>query len=107
MSCMTNFSWHDYSVMISAIASIAGVVLVTTNKQPAKDDVEASHYMLLLMTFAYWLVYCAAFVGQKLISPQLEAVLLSVRLTGVIAFLLTASCILSLPLNRASLRQME
>ncbi|MDX2241245.1 MAG: hypothetical protein NW224_11220 [Leptolyngbyaceae cyanobacterium bins.302] len=104
---MANLSWHECSIILSCFASIAGAALLTLDKQPAKDDAEAADRMLILMTFVYWLVYCAAFGVQKLISPDWEVLLMSVKLTGVIAFLLTASCILSLPLNRVSVRQTE
>ena len=104
---MCNLSWHECSIIGSAIAAIAGITLLTLDKHPAQDEAEASDATLMLMTFAYWLVYCAAFGLQKLVSPEWEIISLSLRLTGVIAFLLTASCILSLPLNRISVRQPE
>jgi len=98
---------HTSLVILSVFASIAGVALLTIDKKPAKDEIEAADNALMLMAFTYWLVYCIAFGLQKLISPQWEIVLLSVKLTGVIAYLLTASCVLSLPLNRVSMRQIE
>lgn len=101
------FSWHDYVLMASFVAAISGIVLLRTDKSPAKDAVEAADQMLILMSFAYWLVYCVAFGVQKVISPDWEMVVLSIKLTGVVAYLLTASCILSLPLNRISVRQPE
>lgn len=104
---MLNFSWHEYSMIVSALASIAGIILLTLDKTPAKDDMEIADHVLLKMAFSYWLVYCLAFGFQKIISPEWEIVLLSVRMTGVIAYLLTASCILSLPLSRAAVRQTE
>ncbi len=104
---MCNLSWHECSIIFSSFAAIAGIVLLTLYKQPAKDEIEASDHMLMLMTFAYWLVYCAAFGLQKVVSPEWDIVILSLRLTGVISFLLSASCILSLPLNRVAIRQPE
>lgn len=102
-----NFSWHDYLLMASFVAAIGGIVLLKTDKSPAKNDVEEADQMLILMSFAYWLVYCVAFAAQKVISPDWETMVLSIKLTGVIAYLLTASCIISLPLNRVSVRQPE
>jgi hypothetical protein len=102
-----NFSWHDYLLMASFVAAISGIVLLKTDQSPAKNDIEAADQMLMLMSFTYWLVYCIAFGLQKAISPDWETVILSIKLTGVIAYLLTASCILSLPLNRVSVRQPE
>lgn len=104
---MINLSWHDSLIILSFFAAIAGTAIMTFDKQPAKDEMDAADQMLMLMSFVYWVVYCAAFGAQKLISPDWEVALLSVKLTGVIAFLLTASCVLSLPLNRFSVRQME
>lgn len=102
-----NFSWHDYLLMASFVAAIGGIVLLKTDNSPAKTDVEEADRMLILMSFTYWLVYCMAFGVQKIISPDWETMVLSIKLTGVIAYLLTASCILSLPLNRFSVRQPE
>lgn len=93
--------------MASFVAAIGGVVLLKTDNSPTKNDVEEADRMLILMSFTYWLVYCMAFGVQKVISPDWETVVLSIKLTGVIAYLLTASCILSLPLNRFSVRQPE
>ncbi|MBF2029677.1 MAG: hypothetical protein IGS48_23465 [Oscillatoriales cyanobacterium C42_A2020_001] len=104
---MVNLSLHNSIIILSFFASIAGVALLTLDKRPAKDEMEAADNTLMLMTFAYWLVYCVSFGLQKLISPEWETMLLSVKLTGVIAYLLTASCVLSLPLNRVSVRQVE
>lgn len=104
---MVNLSLHNWFVILSFFASITGIILLTVDKKPAKDELEAADNALMLMTFAYWLVYCVAFGLQKLISPEWEILLLSVKLTGVIAYLLTASCVLSLPLNRVSVRQAE
>lgn len=74
----------------------------------AKRNIEeTTDYMLLLMAFAYWLVYCFAVGLQRFILPQWEIVLLSMKLLGVLSYLLTATCVLSLPLHRVSSRQIE
>ncbi|NJP11766.1 MAG: hypothetical protein HC866_21735 [Leptolyngbyaceae cyanobacterium RU_5_1] len=104
---MPHISWHDYLLILSFFASIAGLILLNTDKNEAKDAIESTDRMLIMMSFTYWLVHCAAIGLQKFILPQWEFVLLSVKLTGVITYLLTASCILSLPLNRVADRQPE
>ncbi|MDX2230797.1 MAG: hypothetical protein NW220_14245 [Leptolyngbyaceae cyanobacterium bins.349] len=104
---MVNLSWHDWLLVLSFFASISGVALLKVAPQPAKDEMEAADQMLMLMSFVYWLVYCIAFAVQQVLSPDWEVAVLSVKLTGVISFLLTASCVLSLPLNRVSVRQTE
>jgi len=104
---MSELSLHELLVIFSSFACFAGIFLLVGDRDVAKDDVQAADHMLLLMTFAYWLVYCGAVGLQKVILPEWEIAMLSAKLTSVIAFLLTASCILSLPLNRVADRQAE
>lgn len=104
---MPQFSWHDYLIILSFFASIGGIALLLTEKRSATNDFDVTHHLLMRMTFTYWLVYCVAFGIRPLIAPEWEIVLLSVKLTGVLSYLLTATCILSLPLHRVAARQME
>lgn len=94
-------------MILSLVASIAGLALLIQDKSVQEDDLEIADRMLLMMSFAYWLVYCLAFYAQKVILPEWETLLLGVRLTGVLAYLLTFTCVLSLPLHRVSTRQPE
>lgn len=104
---MLNLSWHDYLLILSFFASVAGIILLMLDRHSVKNEVEAADSMLLLMAFVYWGVYCSANGLQRVVSPDLETFLLSIKLTGVISYLLTASCVLSLPLNRLSIKQVE
>lgn len=104
---MPHCSWHDYLLILSFFASIAGLALLLTDKESQPTEVAAVDRMLFLMAFTYWLVFCVAFGAQKVIHPEWETLLLSVKFTGVIAYLLTATCVLSLPLHRVSVRQPE
>ena len=104
---MFELSLHELLIIGSSFACVAGISLLVSDRNSTKDDVEAADYMLMLMTFAYWLVYCGAVGLQKVLLPEWEVAMLSAKLTSVIAFLLTASCILSLPLNRVADRQAE
>ncbi len=104
---MSELSLHELLVIFSSFACVAGISLLVSDRDLTRDDVETADHMLMLMTFAYWLVYCGAVGLQKIILPEWEVAMLSAKLTGVIAFLLTASCILSLPLNRVADRQVE
>lgn len=103
---MPQLSWHDVLLIFSFVAAIAGLALLLSDSNPA-DEVEAADHMLLMMSFAYWLVFCLATGAQHLIQPEWESIVLGVKFTGVIAYLLTATCILSLPLHRVSARQPE
>jgi hypothetical protein len=104
---MPQLSWHDFLVIVSFFAAIAGISLAVSNRNSAKDAIEAADNMLIMMAFAYWLVYCVTFGLQRVALPQWDILVLSIKLTGVIAYLLTASCVLSLPLNRFSTQQIE
>jgi hypothetical protein len=92
--------------VISWLAAIAGLVLLNPLKK-TDADFDPTERVLCMMVFAYWLVYCTAKAIQPMILPQWEVALLSVKLMGVLSYLLTFTCVLSLPLHRISSRQME
>jgi len=94
-------------MIFSAIAAILGLGLLLTDQQACEDDLEAADRVLMMMSFTYWLVHCAAIGAQKLILPDWEWALLGAKFTSVIAYLLTATSVLSLPLHRVSIRQPE
>lgn len=104
---MPHLSWHDYLMTFSFFAAIAGIALLFSTNQAYESDWEITDRVLMLMTFTYWLVYCVAVGLQHLILPQWEVLLWSVKLTAILAYLLTAACVLSLPLHRVSIRQPE
>lgn len=104
---MPHFSWHNYLMILSFFASIAGIALLFNGTQADESDWEITDRVLMLMTFTYWMVYCIATGVQHFILPQWEMLLWSVKLTGVLAYLLTAACMLSLPLHRVAIRQPE
>jgi hypothetical protein len=90
------------------VASIAGLVLLGDNRnsQPT-DDRTLSEEILIKMSFTYWTVYCISVFGLKLHLPEDSWLLLSLKLTTVLSYLLTASSILSLPLQRMAVRRVE
>lgn len=100
-------SWHDSVVLVSCIAASLGLGLLLSDRQPQQTEIEAADRVLLLSSFAYWLVYCVAFTAQKFINPEWDWLLMGVKLTGVIAYLLAATSIMSLPLHRFAARQTE
>lgn len=102
-----NLLWHDYLVLISFIASIAGLYLLLDGKQTEVEEREEAERMLLLMSFTYWIVYCFAVGIQKFQLPEWDILLTSLQLTAAISYFLTFCCILILPLYRFSLRQVE
>ncbi|MBD0311532.1 MAG: hypothetical protein ICV86_01175 [Microcoleus sp. T3-bin5] len=113
---MVELNWHDYLVMVSFVASIAGLVLLGDNRNSQSTDDSLgdsfasrtlSEEILIKMSFTYWIVYCISVFGLKLHLPEDSWLLLSLKLTTVLSYLLTASSILSLPLQRMAVRQVE
>ncbi|MBV9385518.1 MAG: hypothetical protein JOZ78_03715 [Chroococcidiopsidaceae cyanobacterium CP_BM_ER_R8_30] len=104
---MLNLSWHDYLVLISFVACIAGLFLMFNGSQAQADELEATEQALLSMSFSYWIVYCVAIGVQKICLPEWDLVLLSLKLTAAFSYFLTFACILSLPLSRLAVRHVE
>jgi hypothetical protein len=102
---VAHLSWHDYIVVVSFFAAIAGLILLSDPAAQEKaEEVEDVERTLVKMGFAYWLVYCIAKGILKLELPEWESLFLGLKVTGAIAYMLTFCCILSLPLNRISTR---
>ncbi len=101
-----NLGWHDYLVLLSFAASIAGLFLLSNRKTQA-DELEQTEQTLFSMSFSYWIVYCVAVGIQKICLPEWDIVLLNLRLTAAFSYFLTFSCVLSLPLNRLAMRQVQ
>ena len=98
---MVELNWHDYLVVVSFVASIAGLILLGDSRNSGgADDRTLSEEILIKMSFTYWIVYCISVFGLKLHIPEESWLLHSLKLTTVLSYLLTASSILSLPLQR-------
>ncbi|MDJ0736441.1 MAG: hypothetical protein QNJ47_20655 [Nostocaceae cyanobacterium] len=100
------FFGHEFFVTISFVASVVGLALLR-NSQQESDEIQAVETVLLRMSFAYWLVYCIAFGIQKLVLPEWEAVLMTLKITTALSYFLTFSCILSLPLHKFAVHTVE
>ncbi|WP_218082243.1 hypothetical protein [Anthocerotibacter panamensis] len=94
---MAFLSLHGVMVIVSAVASLAGLILLQS-----ATDMEDNKHMLLSMTFGCWLVYCLAWSLLRLTPPELEQVVTSLRATAAFAFIFTFACVLSLPLYAVS-----
>jgi uncharacterized membrane protein len=101
-----NLVCHDSFVLLSFIACIAGLVLLWEGKQQ-KNEVEETEKILFRMSFSYWLVYCVAFAIQKMVLPDWQTVVMSLKITAALSYFLTFSCIVSLPLHKFSVRRVE
>lgn len=103
-----NFSnWHTSILFLSFAACIAGLLLLLDTNNSQVDELEETEQILFRMTFTYWLVYCAAVGIQKIVLPDWEILLLSLKITSALSYFLTFACILCLPLHRLAVRQVE
>ena len=108
---MVELNWHDYLVMVSCVASIAGLVLLgdrtaTDSPHPA-DEKALNEEILIKMSFTYSIVYSISALGLNFPLPEDSIVLLSLKFSTVLSYLLTAASILSVPLQRMAVRQVE
>jgi hypothetical protein len=104
---MVELNWHDYLVMVSFVASIAGIVLLGDRNSQPTDHRTLSEEILIKMSFVYSIVYSISVLGLKMPLPEDNWLLASLKLTTVLSYLLTVSSILSLPLQRMAVRQIE
>lgn len=104
---LLNLGWHDYLVLASFIACIAGLFLLSDANKTQTNDLEEAEQILFRMIFAYWMVYCVAVGIQSITLPDWEIVLLSSKLTAALSYFLTFACIVCLPLHRFAVRHVE
>jgi len=102
---MPNLFWHDYLLIVSFFASIAGLYLLHEPKPSQSNNTEATERILFRMCFAYWMVYCLATSIQKLALPDWEILFINLKITAIFSYFITFSCVLCLPLHRISSRQ--
>ncbi|WP_017314297.1 hypothetical protein [Mastigocladopsis repens] len=100
------FICHDFFVLLSFIACIAGLLLLWERNQQ-KDEAEETERILFRMSFSYWLVYCVAFAIQKIVLPDWETIMMSLKITAALSYFLTFSCVVSLPLHKFAVRHVE
>jgi hypothetical protein len=108
---MVELNWHDYLVMVSCVASVAGLVLLgdstAIDSETPADERALSEEILIKMSFTYSIVYSISALGLNFPLPEDSIVLLSLKFSTVMSYLLTASSILSLPLQRMTVRHIE
>ncbi|WP_190939742.1 hypothetical protein [Nostoc flagelliforme] len=101
-----NIFCHEFVVAVSFVACIIGLVLVWDTKQH-RNDMEETERVLFRMSFSYWLVYCVAFGIEKMVLPDWESILMTLRITTALSYFLTFSCIVSLPLHKFAVHRVE
>lgn len=100
-----NFLCHGFVVAVSFVACITGLILLWDSKDTKNNEREETEKILFRMSFSYWLVYCVAFGLEKIIFPNYEPMIMTLKITTALSYFLTFSCILSLPLHRFAVRQ--
>jgi hypothetical protein len=103
---LANLFCHEFVVAVSFVACIVGLVLLWDSKIE-KDEAQASGEVLLTMSFVYWLVYCVAFGIEKMVLPDWEGLTTTLKITRALSYFLTFSCILSLPLHKFAVHEVE
>jgi hypothetical protein len=111
-------AWPMSLLALSIVAAIAGLVLLLTQPESAAtkaggrlcatakaEEGQVTHEHLLRMIFIYWVVYGVAVLTQKVISPELTALLVPLKLTALLTYFLTFSSLLCLPLNYIEARR--
>lgn len=108
---LVSFVWCDFVVAVSFVACIVGLALLWEKKKPdnkqQKDEAQATEEILFRMSFSYWLVYCIAFGIEKIVLPHWEAIHMTLKITTALSYFLTFSCIVSLPLHKLAVRQVQ
>lgn len=105
--CLANVFCHQFFIALSFIACIMGLWLLRNIPQET-DESEETEVVLLRMSFTYWLVYCIAFTCEQfLTSSQWEGLIMTLKITTALAYFLTFSCILSLPLYKLAVHKVE
>jgi hypothetical protein len=103
---MLHAGWYSYLLVTSLLSAGAGLGLLLTGERPPEtDEHRVTEENFLRMTFVYWMVYTVAVLSQKLITPDWEALMLGLKLTAVLTYCLTFSCILCLPLHHFEARR--
>jgi hypothetical protein len=97
---------HDFVVAISCVACIIGLLLLW-NCQQQINEAEVTEQILLRMSFSYWLVYCVCFGIQKMVLPDWETLMMSLKITTALSYFLTFSCIVSLPLHKLAVHHVQ
>jgi uncharacterized membrane protein len=101
-----NIFCHEFVVAVSFVACILGLALLWDGKR-YKSDIQQTEQILFRMSFSYWLVYCIAFGIEKIVLPEWESLLMTLRITTALSYFLTFSCIVSLPLHKFAVHRVE
>jgi hypothetical protein len=98
--------WHHYVTLISFFAAVIGLFILH-NDRSVHEDFDDTNWMLLAMSYAYWIVHCCTDALQTVVPLDWPTAIYSLKLTALFSLLLTFSCAFSLPLNRIALKNQQ
>ncbi|WP_404784616.1 hypothetical protein [Altericista sp. CCNU0014] len=104
---MQTLSWHDSILLVSCFASVAGLYFYGRSQAEDPTDAEAAHETLVRLSFVYWLVYCASNWGEQICASSSQGLACSLRVLGLFSYILTFSCVLSVPLHAIEQRRRQ
>jgi hypothetical protein len=104
---MPFISWHDWILVISSIASVAGLYFYGRSPIKVPSEAEAAQETLVRLTFVYWIVYCCAHWGEQACTALSPSLTCSLRLLMLLSYLLTFCCALSMPLHLIEQRRRQ
>ncbi|NES99930.1 MAG: hypothetical protein F6K62_15785 [Sphaerospermopsis sp. SIO1G2] len=104
--CLVNLFDHEFVVAVSAIACVLGLLILWDTKKQINEAQETEE-ILLRMSFTYWLVYCVAFAIEKIALPHWQSLTMTLKITTALSYFLTFSCIISLPLYKFAIHDVE
>lgn len=111
---LNTWEWHNWLLLLSAISSFIGILWLIyqekqteTNGQPAPELSLHQAYgeTLLRMVFVYWLLYCGVKGLQVLVPLEDTDLGRMCQVTSLLAYLLTFSSVLCLPMHYFQARQ--
>lgn len=104
---MPGSTWYNFLLSFSFIACVAGLYLLSISKQDEVNEAKETEHLLMMLVFGYWMVHCVAVGIPKIGLLECETLLLSLKVTAILTYLLTFSCVLSLPLHLIASRRVQ
>jgi hypothetical protein len=98
-------AWHHWILICSALGSLLGLYWLCLDQTDAPTDAEITHQTLFRMTFANWLMYCAATLGQCFCAEADAPCGLGIL--RVLAYILTFCSVLGVPLHSIEQAQQQ
>ncbi len=96
---MPTLSWHDAVLLVSCFTSVAGLYFFGRSQIEDPTDAEAAHETLVRLSFVYWIVYCCANWAEQICAASSQDVQCSLRILALLSYILTFSCVFSVPLH--------